>query len=323
MSKLNPLSISPTSTPTLPLEQIVPMFLFLATACIQASMIRAVPVIYGAIFSKSSNELKVITLADNFCGEPPKYYQHVPLTQFNKCPPSDLEAAKTAYLQLSFAAKCNRMTSCFGYFVMRTLETHQMTYGGEKIIGWTVHYGNLDLKHPLITKFTAVGMNNMSDLKEVRECLLAEKPIPKSLNAYELFVQFGDSTHIWLTFVTESGKLFDLDLSQAQFGLSPFACITPASEMTEYTLNGTCKRYVFVGVNNPIFAETVEHLCHAQANSVKRLSGGSLSPSVAGIIKTYNALVDSLLHLCSKNECPTASSNPETFWESLNYVGTL
>lgn len=68
-----------------------------------------------------------------------------------------------------------------------------------------------------------------------------------------------DSNHFWLAFVTESGRVFDLDLSACRFCSAPsFSCIVEVTNPTDQSvLNGICNRHSTSDVNYPGFARAI------------------------------------------------------------------
>jgi hypothetical protein len=146
---------------------------------------------------------------------------------------SDSEHLKTAYLALSFFDKCNQVTTCFGILVENAIRNgYQLIYGGEKIIGWAIYDGLMKLDNNI--NFNLVGVKSVDDIPNI----LQRSAQNKKVSGYK--VAYGNEIHIWLTFVTESGHVFDLDLSAFQYGhVSPIPYIFPA---TPIAFNGTCER---------------------------------------------------------------------------------
>lgn len=50
-----------------------------------------------------------------------------------------------AYLMLSFYAKCHLLVSTFAALLLQSVDTHTITYKGERIIGWSMQDGTLRL----------------------------------------------------------------------------------------------------------------------------------------------------------------------------------
>ncbi len=158
----------------------------------------------------------------------------IPFSKFFQMAPgsnNEEEDKKYLYLMMSLYSKCTLITVCFSYFLIHALESCkdsniQFTYGAERIIGWGLCDGDLDLKSNKISKLQ----------------------VKRSSDKQLLFEVNRGTEHSWICFVTESGKVYDVDLSAFQFG-SPsnttltFPCILPVDiGNSDVCFNGLCKR---------------------------------------------------------------------------------
>lgn len=55
--------------------------------------------------------------------------------------PSELQLMTEAFLMILYFAKEREAVILFGMLLIKVFKTHQLTYNGERIIGWTVQYG--------------------------------------------------------------------------------------------------------------------------------------------------------------------------------------
>ncbi len=190
---------------------------------------------------------------------------------------SDPEDMKAVYMMISFSSKCTQFVAAFGLLIQKIFHTHQMTYEGERIIGWAIQDGNMDATHPNFCTLDLLLVRNSNDAVKVVECVNNNRPVPTQ-TAEELTLQ-GNSTHIWLTFVTESGRVYDLDLSSWQFGpMLPFPCIMPIdikSSDLSMTLNGMCKRDRLLATTMKDFGDCIQDLLTTHVAMVKGVQGGN------------------------------------------------
>jgi hypothetical protein len=109
--------------------------------------------------------------------------------------------------------------------------------------------------------------------------------------------------HVWLTFATESNRVFDLDLSSPQFG-STSTSIAEIVSATSTTFNGLVNRIFGIGI--PKFAEKIDKLLKIQIESVVKLSGNKSKATVGGFEKQTQEIIGKIL------------KNPQTMIEFLN-----
>jgi hypothetical protein len=257
--KENPLPKLSSSAPKLPLEQLIPFFLVLYTINQQSILVN------GPIFCVVMKENNFTVISDEWKLDA-KTKSFVPFSVFNNSGKiksemiSDPEHMKTAYLALSYFAKCNQVTTCFGILVENAISNgYQFTYGGEKIIGWGIYDGLMKLDSNI--NFNLVTVKSVEEIPHILRSVAENKEV----SGYK--VAYGNEIHVWLTFVTESGRVFDLDLSAFQYGhVTPIPYIFPA---TPIAFNGTCERKHLLGVNMPDFLEIVEQMMLKQVELVQ------------------------------------------------------
>ena len=140
----------------------------------------------------------------------------------------------------------------------------------------------------------------MADLPRVLQELRAGVTNPKGT-----FVKdFSGDSHTWLTFVTESGKIFDLDLSSLQFGMDsdlPFPCLLPVLGSDAKALVGLSTRDEISKPGQMEFAQTIRNL----NDEVVRNSG----------TKDSSDFVSKLMENAPK-EMPKFA-DPEYFWRVI------
>jgi len=147
--------------------------------------------------------------------------------------------------------------------------THQLTYQNEKIIGWAVQDGYCIVENTL--KFKAVDINdNPNILQRVLQDLRSGIDEPDGTQKVDVG---SNDVHVWLTFVTESGRIFDMDLSAFQFGLmKPHPRIHQVALGDPLAFGGTVRRSALMSDDIWSFAKIILELAEIQSNLVATLS---------------------------------------------------
>jgi hypothetical protein len=233
-----------------PLEQLLPQFLCLAVTHDQCVAVQHYSPLVCA--TRRGNQLRVVSLKAH--QKTQGFQAFTSFKSFNQCAPqpgvpaSALDELRAAYLMLSFTAKCNQVVCCFGWLVLSMLQTHILTFGGKRVVGWAIQDGTLNSKHKDITHLYPVEVVSRAHLPEVLQCLDSGRPIPPHMGTQSGSIGRND-VHVWLTFFTEDGGAFDLDLSAFQFGNAtlPVPCIVPVSHTVTTAFNGMVTRSRVLG----------------------------------------------------------------------------
>ena len=223
-----------SSTQLLPLEHFVPLFLLPFIIHMQSVLIHTYSPIHAAVnINKtmcifSVRETVQLPQVDPFSFA--TFHAFYPFTTTPQADgdasdplspppivPSTPEDLKAAFLMLSLLGTSTHLTCCFGLIVLRTLQSHCMTYQGERIIGWMIQKGTI-LTSQTHTLSVIEVPNHDALIHAVNTATEGEV----LSNDYDESIKIGTLTrnnpsHIWLTFVTETGCMYDLDLSTWQF----------------------------------------------------------------------------------------------------------
>jgi hypothetical protein len=80
-------------------------------------------------------------------------------------------------------------------------------------------------------------------LLHILQCLARGRPVPAEMGSRGSEIT-GNDVYVWLTFATEGGRVFDLDLSAFQFGNAtlPAPCVLPVTEATPVAFDGMVTR---------------------------------------------------------------------------------
>jgi hypothetical protein len=226
----------------------------------------------------------------------------------------DRENWKIAYLYMSFMSKCNQVVCCFALLVLKALTSHQLTYGGEKVIGWAVQDGNLKLKHNQVIELQVLQVSSPQELSAVTESVRTGSPLPAAVRKMDFA---SVATHVWLTFVTESGRIFDLDLSAFQFGtMEPFPCIAEVLSAESTAFNGICDRDRIMPSNLPGFRDSIMELLDIHANMVNANRGSAVT-SGATMASNYTNTIGRVLEQTARGGLMESFTEPDSFWNEL------
>lgn len=137
------------------------------------------------------------------------------------------------------------------------------------------------------------------------------RPLPDT--AKTLSIGRNDA-HVWLTFVTESGGMFDLDLSAQQFGSPdlPFPCIVPALRTSPAAFEGHCDRKRILSQSFEECMHTAEEIIQNHVNLVNTMPS-KLNLTPAQVWGTLSAIVDKVL-AHADTELPKFAADPNHFW---------
>ena len=192
----------------LPLELLAPLYTLMFINTCQSVTIHFLTQSVGLVVK--NNTINILT--HNKCDIIPTMQTNLPFEESTF--PDTLEYLKI-FAMTSLTAKCTRMVIYFGMTITKLLKDgYQLTYQNEKIIGWVVTEGTIDLDDPRIMTICRINIKGIGHLNRVTENLSRGVKIPKNTDPLEF--RRGQN-HAWLTFVTESGQIFDLDLSALQF----------------------------------------------------------------------------------------------------------
>jgi hypothetical protein len=252
-----------------------------------------------------------------------EFYKEMQFVEDLSMSPKEMEdMMMKAYMMQSFFAKGSQITSCFGLLVLKTLQTHQFTYQGERIIGWAIQDGDLKLDHERITKLATVTMEK-KDLQSLLPAVItALRTESNKLPAQVTQVQMKrTATHVWLTFVVESGRIYDLDLSTFQFGQMLLEeCITPVILGDSTAFHGICDRDRLLGVNMPYFETDLHALMQVQADNL-RMMPGRQSNFNANVMKTaYEDMIDNRLLPYVADNMANSADPAKLFWNTIENI---
>jgi len=305
--------LSNVSAAKLPLEELATFFLLLFTRQHQHSFLRCISPVLSVL--KKGNKLFIMT--DKFDLQKMSGLQA--FTSFKdfhggNLQASSLENMKLAFLCLSFFSKCNQIISCFGLLILKVLSSRQLTYGGERVVGSAVQDGYLK-KDANIFEIQTIDIQSPQHVATVTESLRNGQPLPEGMTITN--IGGGNSVHVWLTFVTESDRIFDLDLSAFQFGtLLPFPFIVPVLSAEPTALNGICDRDRIISGDKSTFEQSIRNLIREHSEMVNSLRGKSNNYSPSTMISSFTQTIEAVLHVQNEKSM-SMFTNPEFFWHTL------
>lgn len=201
--------------------------------------------------------------------------------------------SKEAYLMLSYFQKCIQVVIGFGILVAKAIKKYQFTYGSERIVGWVLQNGDIrsDRAKKLGDLIRFVDVKSLKDVPCVAQALKDGEKMPTGA---EKGLQLGrNSDHVWITFVIESGRIYDMDLCAFQFGiLSPFLHIMPVLSADPTAFNGVFDRDRISGVNMPDFEESIDGLARNLVTRVNSMPGASGNLQIDLFLKHFNDIYD-------------------------------
>jgi len=244
------------SAPVLPLEELVPMFIFYFIADFQSIMLHLCNPIHGLNRQMIDGQDTYTLVTHGRHGKAPSVPSQGTISCQNwlahgferNITAQDAQDRLNAYAMLSMRAKCTQVVISFGLFIHSTLETHQMTYQNERIIGWAVQDGVIDLTRKDLT--ASVRVLDIADLSTLPQTLQAIQDGIQNPSGTQSMSIGRNEIHVWLTFVTESGRIFDMDLSALQFKpqTSILSCIFPVLSAEPTAFDGLCRRSALLGI---------------------------------------------------------------------------
>jgi hypothetical protein len=314
---VKPWPMSTKACTRVPLEQLLPQFLCLAVTHHQCVVVQHYSPLVSA--TRKGNQLRIVSLkADR---RTQGFQAFTSFKSFNQyapqpgAPASALEDLRAAYLMLSFAAKCNQVVCCFGWLVLSMLQTHILTYGGKRVVGWAIQDGTLNSNHKDITDLCPTEVVSRAHLPEVLQCLDSGRPIPPHMGT-QLGSVGRNNVHVWLTFFTEDGGAFDLDLSAFQFGNAslPVPCVVPVSHTVTTAFNGMVTRSRVLGNDMPSFVDTVFALIEAHVRSVNSMTASR--HRIEDMFLKFAHTAQQLLSPGAQADL-RRFARPDTFWDML------
>ena len=169
MCKENPFQKQRVSSPIFPMEILVPFFLVLFSTHFQSCCVmNSSPVMEGI---KIGNLVSLIKKGK--VDDPALDTTFTTFKEFKTGLNSRMTRSRIpkdimeAFLILSFFAKCTQTTVAFGKFILSTVNTHILTYQGERIIGWAIQDGSINKNHDSITEVKLIGIPTTGDLKKL------------------------------------------------------------------------------------------------------------------------------------------------------------
>jgi hypothetical protein len=216
--RANPFQPLQNSYHNLPMEQLVPYFQYFFLVNFQCTVVSQFSPAISVMKSDDGRTMTLIHQQRTDFQYPPKQsfvsfktfcdaFRNTGEVSFTSVKAAQDDLMKV-YLMSSFLAKCNQVTCCFGFLILRTLQTYQLTYQGERIVGWALQDGNMRVNHPSITKLVTVAVpeNRVNEeFPMVMESLHKKTKLPKGIMRVEMQ---RNTAHSWLTFVVESGRIF-------------------------------------------------------------------------------------------------------------------
>ena len=312
----NPWPCSPSTSPILALEQIIIVYSVYALAFAQASIISAIsPVLY---VQRQGNTLNVVSLKD--LGKELSSSRYIRYKEFNKTSPSkspssNPEDVQTAYLGLSFFARSNSIICCFSRLILRSLKAHQMTYGDERIVGWAIYDGCLELDNPQLLHYNAITINDISELAIVEAKLNEGQALPHTIQTRRVV---RGNQHIWLTFMTESGRIYDMDLTSCQFGstILPFPGVVEVDlkSQSSMCLNGLCRRDNLICCSTSGFESVIERIMETEVG----IANKHYAQVKAIKLAQYDTVVDSIFTAANNIAILSKDEGFEQFWNLVN-----
>ncbi len=140
----------------LPIEYVIQFFALLIITHLPCNLIQMAHPITNLIKTNITKwereEFTVFTTSNSLTT--PTQQSFIPfseLFQMAQGTKNEEEDKKYAYLMMLLYGKCTLMTTCFSYFLIQALESCkdsniQFTYGAERIVGWGLCDGHMDLK---------------------------------------------------------------------------------------------------------------------------------------------------------------------------------
>eukprot|EP01031_Cornospumella_fuschlensis_P026637 gene26636-32188_t len=282
---------------SLPLENLVPFFLLMFLLCKQNGIVTQMAPASTAV--KKDNIISVLfpKMAMSKVISMQSFVSFEKFFSARQSSPSseELEHMREAFLCMSFLAKCNQVVCAFGMLVMRIFRSgsFQLTYNGERIIGWCMQNGYIKQGQDLGCQTVETPTPDV--VSSVVSKLRSGQALPKDINTLK-FKNGPDAVHVWLTFVTESGKVYDLDLSAFQFGhMTPFPFIVPVLSAEPTALLGMCDRDTLFGTDPSSFSHFVRDLVETHAKMLQDRQGGKDKFSTDMMLRSYDSLIDLLL----------------------------
>jgi hypothetical protein len=152
-------------------------------------------------------------------------------------------------------------------------------------------------------------------LPHILQCLARGRPVPAEMGNRGSEIT-GNDVYVWLTFATEGGRVFDLDLSAFQFGNAtlPVPCVLPVTEATPVAFDGMVTRGCLFCADMSGFVQLVYDLMEAHVRSVNHLTGSN--NKVEGLFEKFAHSVQQLPRPESQANRPRYA-DPDAFWENL------
>ncbi len=141
-----------------------------------------------------------------------------------------------------------------------------MTYQDETVVGWCIHEGHINWSQTSVGSAQLWSINSAHHLPELMDSITNNTDGDSDTGA-SFWNLARSHHHKWLVFVTESGRVFDLDLSAFQFGnVSELPHILEALpiEADHTAFHGRYERERFHSVNMPDFAKACENMIQNQ-----------------------------------------------------------
>ena len=309
--KNNPFPAPPVqSNRALPLDQMVPFFLSAYNNYFPKAIMQFCSPAVAVV--RVGDKLNIVTnKPSNFMSQDSRTTQCPTFGTFTGGEQeTDLADKRLAYLMLGMFGKCDQVVICFAELIQRMIHSHQMTYQGEKIIGWALQNGIINLKHPAIVSLRALNAEDLSVVPALLDSIRSGKP---QLPAGVIKIDLGrNDDHVWLTFVTEAGQVFDLDLSALQFGMSaPFPCIIPVLCAEPTAFSGLCTRLSIASYTFEDFQDATRGLSENRIKFLNSRPGTGQRPTAAGLARANDEFIDFLLS--NLGEVPKFE-DPRRFW---------
>jgi hypothetical protein len=327
--KVTPMSPKlPFSSQQVPLENFIPSFQLIALTHLQHPIVaHYAPIVHVEM---KDHHFDIISL-QSLNKPPPQTQTFISISKFvqgqwtmslsSLIPPIDPEAVRAAYMTLSFLAKSTQMVPCFGVLLLNTLHRKQFTYDGERVIGWAIQDGNLELQNSNISKVRFIDVKEEKYLSTVvdniKRGLLTGNHSDEMMDVIQLS---RNSYHVWLTFVTESGRIFDLDLSAWQFGpLAPFPCIVPVDTTKDLStaFDGLCRRDKLLSSNLEELVKAIVDLTKSHVDAINDLDPRPSPLTVNVLMEMYDIIVNKATSPLIMEEVTPKFADPNHFWNTL------
>jgi hypothetical protein len=306
--------------PKLSLELLLPFFLHMFTLSQQCGWVKFIGPVLSAV--KHGNKVTYLTENDiqlcNFRGGVRTYTSFKSFNKggtINPQSPSEIQEMLEAFMILSFCAKCTQLACVFGLLVSKTLPHYQMTYEGEHIIGWAVQDGYLKRDHANCLNLHFVKANSAQELPHMITRLKNGEELPGTSR-----FMHGDDVHVWLTFVTESGRIFDLDLSAFQFGImDPLPYIIPVLNADKDALGGLCYRDRILSGDKLRFEENIADTIGSIADLFKSDFLKEQGITEESMIMNFMQFIDAVMHPRNAAAMPYFTTS-ERFWRETEII---